>query len=75
MKHNKIIKCPTRGTIRIEVRFDCYFDYRESRNVTVYQYTVWNIPKGKRKEAQNGCCVSVTEIQEAKNELWQMLKP
>ena len=75
MKHEIIIKCPKRGKIRIECRFDCYFDYRESRNVISYNATVWQIEKGKRKEVVNNEAATISEIYQAKLELWEMLKP
>jgi len=77
MKHTKEIKCPQRGNIKILVKLEAYFDYREAKNIVSYRVDVYHTPKGKRKElhdTENNICTE-SEILQAKLELWEKIKP
>jgi len=76
MQHNKIIK-DERGTIRIQV--DLWIDSysRKDANGNSFRYDVFigHIPPRKRTEQSNPRIATDTEIQQAKEEYWQLLKP
>jgi hypothetical protein len=71
MQHEKIFKDSTRGKIKIRVSI-----YVETF-LDKYNYTavVSHTPPGKRKELHNNSIATPEEIQAAKMELWNKLKP
>lgn len=76
MIHEKIIK-DERGKILIMVTF-ISFSFGQTDidgNHFRYDVSIWHTPKGKRSLISNPTIATEAEISDAKNELWNLMKP
>lgn len=76
MEHEKIIK-DSRGTVAIVVKLWVGDHWGKDANGNQYRYdvTTWIIEPGKRKKIYGSGIATGEEIQAAKLEIWNKIKP
>ena len=76
MTHKKIIKRKNGDTVRIEVKFYDYNNYKDHHgNIFRYEVDVTIRLKGEKAWDYEDTAATPDEIHTAKLELWELLKP